>query len=76
MPTLQEDTHGDHPDSAENKKLTLEEKLAWRMPPLETLAPAKLSSINRVWLLILRVYLVAAVVLVIYKVTLLALHKA
>ena len=65
-----------HPDSLENKNLTLEEKLAWRMPPLEQLAPAKLSSLNRVWLLILRFYLVGAVVLVIYKVTLIALHKA
>jgi hypothetical protein len=39
------------------------------------LAPAKLSTLNRVWLLILRVYLVGAIVLVIYKVTLIALHK-
>ena len=64
-----------NPHSAENKTLTLEEKLAWRMPPLDQLAPAKLSTLNRVWLLILRFYLVGAVVLVIYKVTLIALHK-
>ncbi|GAC1304461.1 MAG: hypothetical protein NVSMB19_15320 [Vulcanimicrobiaceae bacterium] len=31
---------------------------------------------HRVWLLILRFYLVAAVVLVVYKVALLALHNA
>ncbi|GAC1408836.1 MAG: hypothetical protein NVSMB64_17460 [Candidatus Velthaea sp.] len=45
------------------------------MPPLNQLPPAKLSLLNRVWLLILRFYLVGAVVLVIYKVTLVALHK-
>lgn len=65
-----------NPDSKEFKLLSLEEKRAWRMPPLDRLPPAKLSNLSRVWLLILRVYLVGAVVLVIYKVTLIALHKA
>jgi NRAMP (natural resistance-associated macrophage protein)-like metal ion transporter len=64
-----------NPDSAETKQLTFEQKLAWRMPPLDELPPAKLSALSRVWLLILRVYLVGAIVLVIYKVTLIALHK-
>jgi NRAMP (natural resistance-associated macrophage protein)-like metal ion transporter len=64
-----------NPDSAATKAMTFEQKLAWRMPPLDELAPANLSVLNRVWLLILRVYLVGAIVLVIYKVTLLALHK-
>jgi hypothetical protein len=56
--------------------MSLDEKLAWRMPPLDELPPAKLSVLNRVWLVILRTYLMGAVGLVIYKVTLLALHKA
>jgi Mn2+/Fe2+ NRAMP family transporter len=64
-----------HPDGADRVKPTFEEKLAWRMPPLDELAPAKLSALNRFWLLVLRVYLVGAIVLVIYKVSLLALHK-
>jgi NRAMP (natural resistance-associated macrophage protein)-like metal ion transporter len=64
-----------NPDGAESAKVTFEQKLAWRMPPLDELAPATLSALNRVWLLVLRVYLVGAIVLVIYKVTLIALHK-
>jgi hypothetical protein len=34
------------------------------------------SALTRVWLLLLRAYLVCAVILVIYKVALLALHRA
>jgi hypothetical protein len=52
-----------------------EEKLARRMPPLHELPPANLSSLHRFWLLVLRFYLVGAVLLVVYKVTLLALHR-
>jgi hypothetical protein len=65
-----------HPDDRGFRHLSLEEKLEWRMPPLSELAPARLSVLNRVWLIILRAYLVVAVALVIYKVTLLALHAA
>jgi hypothetical protein len=64
------------PEDAQYKHLTLEQKRSWRMPPLAELPPAKLSALNRVWLLILRAYLVCAVMLVIYKVALLALHGA
>jgi hypothetical protein len=56
--------------------LAVAQKRSWRMPPLAELPPAKLSALNRVWLLILRAYLVCAVMLVIYKVALLALHGA
>jgi NRAMP (natural resistance-associated macrophage protein)-like metal ion transporter len=55
-------------------KLSRAEKLAWHMPPLAELPPAKLSLLNRVWLVVLRAYLAGAVVLVVYKVTLLAVH--
>jgi Mn2+/Fe2+ NRAMP family transporter len=51
------------------------QKLAWRMPPIAELPPARLSLLHRVWLAVLRAYLVGAVILVAYKVTLLALHK-
>ncbi len=45
----------------------------WRMPPLHTLAPAELSLAKRVWMIVLRAYLVAAVALVAFKVIQLAL---
>jgi NRAMP (natural resistance-associated macrophage protein)-like metal ion transporter len=64
-----------HPKSGAVAVMSREEKLAWRMPPLHELPAAKLSSLHRFWLLLLRAYLVAAVVLVVYKVTLLALHR-
>ena len=45
------------------------------MPPLASLPKAHLSTLNRVWLVILRVYLLCVVALVVYKVVLLALHR-
>jgi len=48
----------------------------WRMPPLDTLAPADLSLSKRIWMIVLRAYLVAAVVLVAVKVVQLALGQA
>jgi hypothetical protein len=33
---------------------------SWRMPPLEQLPPARLSRLARVWLIVLRTYLVVA----------------
>ncbi len=41
---------------------------SWRMPPLDTLPPPVLSSAKRAWMGILRLYLVAAVVLVFVRV--------
>jgi Mn2+/Fe2+ NRAMP family transporter len=64
------------PDDDDIRAPTPEEKHAWRMPPLGELVPAKLSVLNRFWLVVLRAYLVCAVALVIYKVTLIALHRA
>jgi hypothetical protein len=55
--------------------MSREKKLAWRMPPLLDLPPANLSSLHRFWLLVLRLYLVGAVLLVVYKLMLLALHR-
>jgi Mn2+/Fe2+ NRAMP family transporter len=45
----------------------------WRMPPLEQLAPAKLSLAAKTWMGVLRVYLVVAVVLVLFRIVVLAL---
>jgi Mn2+/Fe2+ NRAMP family transporter len=49
------------------------ERAAWRMPPLAEIAPARLTSLNRVWLIVLRAYLVLAVGLILFRVTQLAL---
>jgi Mn2+/Fe2+ NRAMP family transporter len=45
---------------------------AWRMPPLEKLAPMKLSLAAKTWMGTLRLYLVAAVALVLFRVAMLA----
>ena len=47
-------------------------KLKWRMPPLTTLAPPTLSVGRRVWLGVLRSYLLVATVLVVIRVVQLA----
>jgi Tfp pilus assembly protein PilN len=47
-------------------------KATWRMPPLAALAPARLTLPQRVWMLVLRLYLVVAVGMVIVRVVQLA----
>ena len=44
------------------------QRATWRMPPLGTLAPALLSVSKRIWMIVLRCHLVAAVALVAVKV--------
>ncbi|GAC1339685.1 MAG: divalent metal cation transporter [Acetobacteraceae bacterium] len=48
-------------------------RATWRMPALSELAPAKLDRATRIWMLVLRVYLLVAVGLVIVRVVQLAL---
>ena len=43
-------------------------RMGWRMPPLATLPPAGLSLGNRVWMGVMRAYLVGAIILVAVKV--------
>ena len=43
-------------------------KQRWRMPPLPTLAPLRLSPMNRLWMTVLRGYLLIAIVMVIVRV--------
>jgi hypothetical protein len=50
-------------------------RATWRMPPLARLAPARLTPLNRMWLIVLRAYLVLAVVLVVVRVVQIALHR-
>jgi hypothetical protein len=45
---------------------------AWRMPPLDQLPPAQLTSLERVWLIVLRGYLVVAGGLVLVRIVMLA----
>jgi Mn2+/Fe2+ NRAMP family transporter len=44
----------------------------WRMPPLAQLAPAKLSLAAKTWMGVLRLYLVVAMALVLFRVVMLA----
>ena len=47
-------------------------KARWRMPPLHTLAPSQLTLSKRVWMLVLRGYLVVAVGMVLIRIVQLA----
>ena len=46
---------------------------AWRMPPLDQLPPAKLSLAAKTWMGILRLYLLIAGGLVLFRIVMLAL---
>ncbi|WP_322039432.1 NRAMP family divalent metal transporter [Burkholderia diffusa] len=50
-------------------------RATWRMPPLETLEPQNMTVATRVWMAVLRGYLVVAVGLVIVKVVQMTLLK-
>jgi len=55
-------------DAPSKHKHSHKDILNWRMPPLDQLKPMVLSTNNKVWMVVLRGYLVIAVVMVIYKV--------
>ena len=46
---------------------------AWRMPPLGELPPRQLTTLNRVWLFVLRAYLIVAAGLVLVRILTLAM---
>ena len=46
---------------------------SWRMPPLASLAPARITLLNRIWMLVLRGYLLIAAGLLLAKLVQLAL---
>ncbi|MBV8642554.1 MAG: divalent metal cation transporter [Candidatus Eremiobacteraeota bacterium] len=50
-------------------------RVTWQMPPLAQLPPAALTLQSRVWLVVLRAYLVLAVGLVVFRVVQIALHR-
>jgi hypothetical protein len=45
----------------------------WRMPPLGELPPARLTTLNRIWLIVLRFYLMVAAGLVLVRIVQLAM---
>jgi hypothetical protein len=49
---------------------------SWRMPPLDQLPPARLTTPSRIWLIVLRGYLVLAAGLVLVRIVLLATGRA
>ena len=53
-------------------KPTIDLRDSWRMPPLDTLPPAQLSLTNRLWMIVLRGYLVIAGGLVLVRIVQLA----
>jgi len=48
----------------------------WRMPPLSELAPGRLTMLNRVWLIVLRGYLIVAAGFVLVRIVQLAIAGA
>jgi hypothetical protein len=48
----------------------------WRMPPLESLPPARLTLLNKIWMIVLRGYLAVAAGLLIAKLVQLAVAPA
>jgi len=49
------------------------ERASWRMPPLSELSPTRMTSLTRVWMLVLRAYLVVAGGLVLFRIVQLSL---
>jgi hypothetical protein len=55
----------------EPTRFTAADRLTWRMPPLDELPPARLTVLDRTWLIVLRGYLVLAAGLVLVRIILL-----
>jgi hypothetical protein len=50
----------------------LHTRYTWRMPPLNQLPPARLTALERIWLIVLRGYLLIAAGLVLIRIVMLA----
>jgi hypothetical protein len=59
------------PRISEPVRFTAADRLTWRMPPLDELPPARLTALDRTWLVVLRGYLVVAAGLVLVRIILL-----
>jgi NRAMP (natural resistance-associated macrophage protein)-like metal ion transporter len=53
-----------------------ESRASWRMPPIDSLPPAQLTILNKVWMLVLRAYLLIAAGLLLVKLGRLSLTGA
>jgi Mn2+/Fe2+ NRAMP family transporter len=52
------------------------ERDTWRMPSLDEMPPARLTALSRIWLIVLRTYLVVAAGLVLVRIVILALGQS
>ena len=64
-----------HPTASTGPQIHRSERPTWRMPPLALLAKPELSGVRRVGLTVLRGYLLVAMILVIVRITQLALSQ-
>ena len=64
--------NGELPEAEKSAKPSRKEMDSWRMHPLDQLVPARLSGSTRIWMGVLRGYLVIAVLMVVIKVVQLA----
>jgi NRAMP (natural resistance-associated macrophage protein)-like metal ion transporter len=60
---------------AEEAAATQMSRATWRMPPLDQLPPAKLSLATKTWMGVLRLYLVVAGGLVLFRIVMLAIGQ-
>jgi Mn2+/Fe2+ NRAMP family transporter len=65
-----------HRNRSEAVESTPETRAAWQMPALSSLPPALVTPLSRLWLFVLRGYLIVAVMLVVFRVMQIALHRA
>jgi hypothetical protein len=61
-----------NPQSSVPPTTLARERQVWRMPPLDQLTPARLTVLERMWLSLLRVYLVVAAGLVLVRIVMFA----
>jgi hypothetical protein len=66
---------GRGPRREEPTRVTAADRLTWRMPPLDELPPARLTVLDRTWLVVLRGYLVVAAGLVIVRIVTLVVPR-
>jgi Mn2+/Fe2+ NRAMP family transporter len=67
-------TATDRAGRSDSVDLSVGSMRAWQMPALSELPPVSLTPLNRLWLIALRIYLVAAVALVIFRVAQIVMH--
>jgi hypothetical protein len=59
-------------DEAAEGAIDRSQKISWRMPPLSELTPARLTTLNQTWMIVLRGYLAIAGGLVLVRIVQLA----